>query len=40
MSDPQVTRVTCGLAENQVRRLDESIPVEWFTWPEEPPAAT
>lgn len=28
------------LAENQVRRLDESVPVEWFTWPEEPPAAT
>lgn len=28
------------LAEDQVRRLDESIPVEWFTWREESPAAT
>ncbi|PUB29046.1 lysophospholipase L1-like esterase [Promicromonospora sp. AC04] len=28
------------LAEDGVRRLYETVPVEWFTWPEDPPAAT
>jgi lysophospholipase L1-like esterase len=32
--------VTGVLAENETRRLDESIPAEWFTWPEPAAAAT
>jgi len=28
------------LAGNAVRRLDEDVPVKWFTWPETVPAAT
>lgn len=33
-------RATGVLAQHEVRRIDEAVPVEWFTWPEAAAAAT